>query len=313
MKTPFTLTVLAALALAACSGNFGTGTGMPEQNGMPPVGASSIAPNGQTGPQSAQNGALGGTPGPAASPGTYPITGAQSGFACPPMSDGYACTLAFNLPQPTPSPSPGRKHTSASATPSPSPTPTPSPASSGSPGPSASPSSSPTPETTVTLKAEAQPKDAPKMMHVPQDTLDVVPLEMVTLTTNGNFTLDGWATASFTLPQSQISGRGFAVQLFQASSHRKNTSYTPIWTFDKSSIQAQTLTFSFQPPKIKIAKGDSYVLVLYGNDMSKVTPVPSSAASGGASAAPNSSPSLLPSASPSGSPAASPSTASSPT
>src|SRR5690242_19100094 len=98
-----------ALSLAACSGNFGTGTGIPQQGGIPPVGTTPMPPNNANGlPEgAAQNpNNEGGSPAPAATPaGTYPIADAKDGFACPNMPEGWGCTIAFNLPAPTPQPS----------------------------------------------------------------------------------------------------------------------------------------------------------------------------------------------------------------
>lgn len=144
------------------------------------------------------------------------------------------------------------------------------------------------------------PKDAPAMVHTPANSLDVVPLLMVHITPNGDFALDGPAVAQFTIPKEQLAGRGFAVQLFQATTHRKRTDYKPIWTFDKSSLKEDTLTFEFTPPKMTIAKGATYVMVLYGDDKSKVSPSPSSSPSGSAmpSPTPSEAPSTLPSTAP---------------
>lgn len=144
----------------------------------------------------------------------------------------------------------------------------------------------------MTLKAEALPNDAPKMVHVPQDTLHVAPMMMVTLNTNADFPLDGWVEANFTLPKDQVDNRGFAVQLFSQATKKGKAVYTPIWTFDKSTLDGTMLTFSFKPPKMKIAKNSTYVLVLYGDQQSKASPGPSAspAASASASPAPSASP-----------------------
>ena len=292
--------IAAAIALAACSGNFGTGTGYPQTGGIPPVeGPTPMPPVGQNGlPQN-------GSPMPGASgspsPGTYAITDAKDGFNCPATSANYACVLKFNLPPPTPTPKPNAKNAKSSPTPSPSPTPTPtpSPEPSGSDEPNESPTPSPTPAVTVSLKAESLPKDAPAMVHMPANTLDVVPLMMVTLTMNGgDFPLDGYASAQFTLPQSETQQRGFALQLFQETTSHKKTNYTPVWTFNNSTLNDMTVTFNFQPPKMTITKGSTYALVLYGDDKSKVSPSPSPTASPSASPSASASPSPAPSVSP---------------
>ncbi|HZT11402.1 MAG TPA: hypothetical protein VFA29_01230 [Candidatus Baltobacteraceae bacterium] len=285
--------IATAIALGACSGNFGTGTGMPQTNPIPPVGGSS----GPIGPNGMPQGEFSAGPLPSPTPaGTYPITQAQTGFACPSTTTNYACTLKFNLPAPTPTPKPlpkGKKPT-PTPSPTPTPTPTPSPVPSGSEGPPPSPT--PTPPT-ITLKAEAMPKDAPSMVHTPVNSLDVVPLMMVTMTTNnGDFPLSGWAAADFTLPKEMVEGRGFALQLFQQTTSHRRTHYNAIWTFDKSILTDTTLTFNFQPPSMTIAKNSTYVLVLYADDKAQVTPTPVPTAT--RSAAPSSAPSSAPSGSP---------------
>lgn len=289
--------LFAALALgaAACSGNFATGTGMPQQGGnIPPVNAASNAPYNEKGLP--QNGSP--SPGASVSPGvanagTYPLSQAQDGFACPATIDGYSCLLKFNLPPPTPTPAPAAKGKKAAAKPSPSPTPTATPAPSPTPTPQGSGSPAPTPKPTPTpptiaLQTEALPKDAPTMVHTPANSLQVVPLMMVHLTPTADFKLDGYAQAQFTLPKEQVAERGFAVQLFHASIDKhKKTTYTPLWTFDKSTLNETTLTFAFDPPKTTISKGSTYVLVLYGDDKTKSSPAP--AGSGEPSAVPGTS------------------------
>lgn len=127
---------------------------------------------------------------------------------------------------------------------------------------------------------------------------------MVQLTTSGDLNLDGWANAQFTLPKADVDGRGFALQLFQVNKHKKNVDYKPIWTFDKSTLNDTTLTFSFKPPKMKIDKGSTYMLVLYGDDKSTApSALPSALPSGApASALPSTAPSGEPSITPAASP-----------
>lgn len=106
------------------------------------------------------------------------------------------------------------------------------------------------------------------MVHVPKNALNVVALMMVTITTSADFPLNGLAIAQFTLPKEQIGGRGFALQLFLQRTQGKNKSYAPVLSLDKSSLDKNTLTFGFVPPKITVSKSNSYVLVLYGTDIS---------------------------------------------
>jgi hypothetical protein len=166
------------------------------------------------------------------------------------------------------------------------------------PPPEASPT--PTPSgPSVTLRVEALPKDAPPMYHTPVNTINVTPLIMAHLTPNQDFVLDGPAVAQFTLPADQAEHRGFAVQLFEETTNKKKkTSYRPIWTFDKSTLKDDTLTFEFTPPKMTIPKNTTYVVVLFG-DTKKETPAPSGSpsASPSSNASPSSSASPMPSAS----------------
>ncbi len=120
------------------------------------------------------------------------------------------------------------------------------------------------------------------MVHVPKNALNVVALMMVTLTTSADFPLNGLAIAQFTVPKEQIGGRGFALQLFLQRAQGKTKSFAPVLSLDKSSLQNDTLIFGFMPPKITVSKGNTYVLVLYGTDISA-----SAAPSGSASPSPN--------------------------
>lgn len=135
------------------------------------------------------------------------------------------------------------------------------------------------------------PKNAPAMVHVPQNTLDVVPLMLVSLTTSTDFLLSGDAAAQFTLPKEQLAGRGFALQLFSERTAHRRTSYTALWTFDKSTLSGTTLTFAFAVPKFTVAKGTTYALVLYGDDRAQSpSPAPSSTAKPTASPSPSPTP-----------------------
>jgi hypothetical protein len=147
----------------------------------------------------------------------------------------------------------------------------------------------------MALKLDVLPKDAPAMVHVPAKSASVVALMQITLTPSADFKLTGPALAQFTLPKQQLDGRGFALQLFERTTHRKKHSDRAIWEFAKSDRQANTLTFSFTPPKIAVPKGSTYLLVLYGDDH-PATPAPSASPSpsASASASPSGSPSSIP-------------------
>lgn len=216
---------------------------------------------------------------PAITVAQYAVADAPSGFTCPPTLDGYECLLRFNVPPPTPTPAPGSKHR-PSPTPSPTPTPTPTPASTGSPG--GSPTPSPTPTPGVTLQVQALPSGAPAMYRTTPAVPKVVPVMMIRLSTSGDFPLTDSAIATFTLPKEQLGKRGFAIQVFQVQTSKKHVNYKPLWTFNKSSLKDQTLTFTFTPPKMTIPKGATYALVLYGDAVA----IPLGAPSGAPSAAP---------------------------
>lgn len=285
-----------ALALGACSGDFGTGTGMPQSNPIPPMGSGTPVPGQMGGPNGLPQSQSQFTPLPNTSPqpggGSFPMSDASTtGFTCPQTAANYGCELKFNLPPPTPTPSPNAKGQKATATPSPTPTPTPTPDDSDDNAPDTpTPSPSPTP-VSVLLRAEANPKDAPEMMHLPQNTLDVVPLMLVSVTPGGDFKLAGYAQAQFTIPKEETQGRGFALQLFQEDSSHHKTVYNPLWTLNKSVLQDSTLTFTFNmKPAITIPKGATYALVLYADDLAKSSPSPS------ASPSPTVSPSTAPTA-----------------
>lgn len=275
------------LALGACSGNFASG--------------GTAAPNGFTPP-----GGVGASPpvNPAASPGktaprptpppgdtvTYPISQAPSGLPCP-ASKGFTCEIAFNLPLPSPSPStspsPGASSKPATPSPSPSPTPTPTPTASPSPGASGAPSASPSAVPTgpqITLHIEALTSDAPPMVKPDTKSAGTVVLVALRLTTSADTTIFGGARVEYTLPKAQVAGRGFAVQLFQEVHLKKKSVDTFIGTYDRSTLKKNRLTFSFVTPKLLVKKGETWLLVLYGDERpTKTSPSPSASPTTGAS------------------------------
>ena len=121
-----------------------------------------------------------------------------------------------------------------------------------------------------------------------------VALIALRLRTDADVTLAGDVTADFTLPKEQIGGRGFAVQLYRESVGKKRkVTDTFFGSYAKSKLNDTTLTFDLTAPSLQIKKDETWLLVLYGDEL------PS------ASTSPSSSPSASPSASPSGSPSAS--------
>ncbi len=269
-----------ALALSSCSGNFGGGTSAP--GALPPVSTPGAGPLGGQLPATP-------TPRPSMTPppgdtASYALADAQHGWQCPQQA-GFTCMIALNQPSPSPTPSvaPDGK-TGASPSPSPSPSLTPSPVPSASasattlPGgssPAPVPTPSPTPRgPTVTLKIEAMPKDAPTMVNQKPGALPTTALFLARMVMSDDFNLNGWATATFTLPKEQIGGRGFALQLFRETGNHHKTVDTPIANFNQSTIKGDTLTFQFAEPATTVKKHETWVIVLYGDDI-PASPVPS--------------------------------------
>lgn len=254
--------VLGAFALASCSGNFASG---PSQPNTIPLGGISPSPG-------LASSAIA-SAGPTASSDTAVVSAAdsQSGLRCPTIS-GFTCLLRFNVPE-TPSPSPPPSGKLKKPTPSPTPAPAASPAGSGAPSPSPLPSGD-----TVRLKLAAMPKDAPPLEHLAKDAVPVTPLELITMTPSANFTIEGNVIARFTLPHEQVGGRGFALQIFERTEHKKKIRYRGIYSFNKSSLQGDSLDFSFRAPKITVPKGMTFALVLYGGDLPAPSPQSSSSA-----------------------------------
>jgi len=303
--------IVAALALAACSGNFGTG-GTGGVN--PPTG-----PNAPATPAVAASG--GASPAVAATgdTATYPFSQAPAGLQCPTVS-GYSCLIKFNAPAPTPTPTAtpkGKQSASKSkakpkakptASPSPTPSPTPSaapstsaaPAADGSaqPSPAASGSASPSPAAAnVTLQLAALPKDAPAMTNPDPKALATTALIALRMHADATIIIDGTAIAEFTLPKDQLGGRSYAIQLYQETTDRKKRRNDKfVGTFSDSTLDGSTLRFVFTPPKLEIKKDEVWLFVLYGGETPSASAIPSGAP--GASAQPSGAPSPTPSPTP---------------
>jgi len=112
----------------------------------------------------------------------------------------------------------------------------------------------------------ALPADAPKMMITAKNALPTTAVMKIAIVPSQDFTLEGPASAVFTLPKDQVENRGFAIQLFEDTLDKKKRHvFKPLYTLAKSSLSKQTLTFSFTPPKITLPKGHTYLIVLYGD------------------------------------------------
>jgi hypothetical protein len=154
------------------------------------------------------------------------------------------------------------------------------------------------------------PKDAPKMNDPDPKAVATVALVALRLRTDADVTLAGKALIDFTLPQEQLGGRGFAVQLYHESVSRRKTNDRFIGSYSKSNLQGTTLQFQLTTPTLQIKKDETWLLVLYGDELPSATsspkPSPSSSSSPKptATTSPTASSSAVPSTTPS--PTASP-------
>ncbi len=215
---------------------------------------------------------------------THSFAQANKGLKCPDQA-GYSCTLYFNMTDAelaaldaTPSPSPGKHGNKATPTPSPTPTPTPTPTPESSASPSASPSSSPTPSSAqMNIAFTVSPQDAPAMANPDPKGPPVVALVALRLTTTDNVVFQGNASARFTLPKEQITkGRGFAIQLFHETVKKnKKPADNFVGSYKESQLLDQTLSFTFNAPKLAVKKGETWLVVLYGDRLASPSPNPS--------------------------------------
>lgn len=300
----------AACALAACSGNLGSGgvsSGLPgvpgSQGYQQPQGPGSVAPASR---ERAVEGAVFVTPDLA----TIPL----------PTVDGFSLVLALASPGPSASPSAG-----ASALPSgaahglrtkmsrvtvvaqaviPSASPTavasarpsgaPSPAASGSPTPGASSSPragtrSPSPRPSqsppkIDTKLVIYPNYAPDA-PTPQPSGNVQtytkrhPIVRGYISPALDVTLYGLGAARFTIPATeQLPGRGYTIAIFTSVKHHKPAM---VANDTAATIENNVVSSALATP-ITLKKGTGYDIVLYGDDLpSTPAPVPSNYATPG--------------------------------
>lgn len=138
-------------------------------------------------------------------------------------------------------------------------------------------------------------KNVPAMVNPDAKAVSTTALIALHVSSDADVLLQGRAVAEFTLPAEQIGGRGFAIQLFHETVKNKKVSDTFVGSFAKSKLDGNTLHFELVLPPLTVKKAESWLFVLYGDE------VPSSSAS------PSASGSASPSASPSASASASPS------
>ena len=132
-----------------------------------------------------------------------------------------------------------------------------------------------------------------------------IALVSLRLRTDADVTLAGKVIADYTLPKEQIGGRGFAVQLYRENVNKRKTTDAFFGSYSKSKLDGTTLHFEIDAPALQIKKDETWLIVLYGDELPSASTSPSPSSSGSASASPSGSPS----ASPSGSAGASPSPA----
>jgi hypothetical protein len=284
-----------ALALVSCQGGLGDsgGMGMPGGGMGPPMqqpgpmGSGAMGPGGPNAPGEMAGPTIGpngqpelAAPGATLAPNEaqYPVADGASGMRCPQfqvMGQLYSCSLSFNLPPPSPSPSPNASG-SPKPTPTPSPTPTPKPTSSADDASDDTPTPSPTPPGTITLQMEPLPKDLPPMTNPDPRLLRITPLMAIRLQSDTDFALNGYASASFTLPQSQFSGRSFSIQLYNEVIIRGKRTDQFLGTYSLAMLQGTTVQFSFPTPKVTVKRGQIWLLALYGYQYPPgTTPTPS--------------------------------------
>jgi hypothetical protein len=142
------------------------------------------------------------------------------------------------------------------------------------------------------------------------DTKAVATVALVSLRlrTDADVTLTGKVLVDYTLPKEQVGGRGFAVQLYHEEVKKKKTSDTFFGSYAKSKLDGTTLHFELDSPPLQIKKDETWLLVLYGDELPSASASPKTSPSGspGEPSSPSASPSGSSSASPSTSPSASP-------
>lgn len=112
------------------------------------------------------------------------------------------------------------------------------------------------------------------MINPDPKAVATVPLMEVRLKTDADEILQGKAIAEFTLPKEQIGGRGFAVQLFHESVKKKKTTDDFMGTYSQSKLDKETLRFELAMPKLQVKKDETWLLVLYGDELPSASASP---------------------------------------
>ena len=283
-----------ALTMGACQGGgFDSGGGMPGMMGPPVQQPGPMGSGEMQGPTIGANGQAELTqPGATLAPNQsqFAVGDGPNGVKCPNFQQ-YSCTLSFNMPTPSPPPSPGQ---TPKPTPKPTPTPSPSPsASSGSDDSDDSgdaPNASPTPPGTITLQMEPLPKDIPSMTNPDPRLLRITPMVAIRLQSDTDFSLNGNAAVTYTMPKPQVATRSFAIQLYNETAIRGKRTDQYLATYTKSNVGDTTVSFNFATPRVTVKRGQIWLLALYGFQYPPnmtPTPSPSPASSGSPSPSPS--------------------------
>jgi hypothetical protein len=148
------------------------------------------------------------------------------------------------------------------------------------------------------------------MVNPDKNAVATVALVALKMDFDHAITLGGKVSADFTLPKEQVGGRGFSVQLYHETVSHRRTHDDFIGNYNQSNLSGTTLSFAIDAPPIQVGKNDTWLLVLYGDELPDKTSSPSPSPKTSASGSPAASAS--PSASPASSPVASPSATASP-
>lgn len=133
-------------------------------------------------------------------------------------------------------------------------------------------------------------------MHDPDpNAVATVALVAVRMTVDNDVVLQGKTTADFTLPKEQIGGRGFAVQLYHEVVEKRKRTDTFFGSYSKSKLEGTTLHFELTVPELPIKKGETWMLVLYGDELPQSSPSTSASSSAAPSASADASASPSPS------------------
>ncbi len=254
-KIAYVMAGAAALGIAACSGNLGTGSGLPAPPGYA-VSPSAVAANVSREHTTA---------------GVITLTKDETTLKFP-ASTGFG--LEIDLGTPGPKATGGAPH-AVKGLPTPSPSPSPSP--SASPAGKGKPTPAPTPSgPKIDTKVTVFPQDAPAA-PTPEPTGEVqsfaqrVPIVRGYMMSQTEIKLSSLAAIRFILPKDERpDGRGFSIALFEQHKHRKYglVGWEPEATIDDGDVSAADAT-----TPVTLKKKMGYVIVLYGDDL-EPTPVP---------------------------------------